>query len=264
MVFWRSNFKNRNVQQMTIALAALLFVSGASAQTLLLNGSFETPGLSANQFRRPLSDGDTFIPAWTVIDDGIGEKPYYAQAPNSDAVSAGSYGLILNQGSGIKTTFRAEASFYELAVAVHPGDCKVCVSPAPLRVTINGNSYTLPLTPGWSRQTLQFYTTNSINTLELFNESSPADYKQFGLDDVSITKVKGSLLAFRFYPGVILDGTIGQRYEIQAAPEVSAPFWQTLTNVFLTNSPYIYIEMDPKNPFAEQPKRRIYRAVQVP
>jgi hypothetical protein len=258
------NFKNQGVQRMTIALAALLFLGHASAQNLLLNGGFESPGLSRTQAIRYLTNGDTFIPAWTVIDDGIGEKPYYAQGPNSDAISSGSYGLILNQGSGIKTTFRAETSFYELALFLHAGNCKLCVSPAPLRVTINGNSYTLPLAPGWSRQTLQFYTTNSINTLELFNESSPADYKQFGLDDVSITKVKGSLLAFRFYPGVILDGTIGQRYEIQAAPEVGAPFWQTLTNVLLTNSPYIYIEMDPKNPFAEQPKRRIYRAVQVP
>jgi hypothetical protein len=258
------NFKNQAVQKMTIALVALLFLRSAGAQNLVLNGSFESPGLPKTQPIRYLTNGDTFIPGWTVIDDGIGEKPYYAQGPNSEAISSGNYGLLLNQGSGIKTTFRAEVSFYELAVSLHSGDCNLCVSPAPLRVKINDNSYTLPLVRGWSRQTLQFFTTNSINTLELFNESSPSDFKQFGLDDVSITKVQGSLLAFRFYPAVILEGTIGQRYEIQAAPEVTAPFWQTLTNVLLTNSLYIYLDMDPKHPFAEQPKRRIYRAVQVP
>jgi len=256
-------FKNEDVQKMTIALAAL-FLGHASAQNLVLNGSFESPELPKTQPIRYLNDGDTFIPGWTVINDGIGERPYYAQGPNADAISSGNYGLLLNQGTGIKTTFRAEPSFYELAVSLHSGDCRLCVSPAPLRVTINGNSYTLPLRAGWSRQALQFYTTNSINTLELLNESSPTDYKQFGLDDVSITKVQGSLLAFRFYPGVILEGTIGQRYEIQAAPDLNAPFWQTLTNVVLTNSLYIYIDLDPNHPFAEQPKQRIYRGVQVP
>jgi hypothetical protein len=76
--------------------------------------------------------------------------------------------------------------------------------------------------------------------------------------------VKGFPLAFRFYPGVILEGTIGQRYEIQAAPDFTAPRWQTLTNFILTNSPFIYIDIDPRNLLTYPPERRVYRGVQVP
>ncbi len=251
---------------MTLALAFLSLAVSTSAQNLILNGGFELPGLPANQPSRSLSNGDTYIAGWTVVDDGTGDKSMYVQGPSTDAIQVGNYGLLLNQGSGVRTTFRAAApSFYELSFWLRPSSCKLCVSPAPLQVTINENVYTIPLIQGWAHPTIQFYTTNSINTLELLNASSPSDYKQFGLDEVTITTVKGSLLAFRFYPGVILNGIVGQHYDIQAAPDLSAPTWTTLTNIFLTNSsPYIFIDMDPKRPLDYPPPRRLYRAIQVP
>ena len=254
------------MRKLIIAVIFLCGVSNAPAQNLVANGSFELPGLPPSELTRLLPDGDTTIPGWTVVDDGIGQRPIYAQRPNSDAVIQGNHGLILNQGSGIKATFRAQpGNFYELALWIRPGDCMQCVSPAPLRIRISGVSYLLPLVSGWSRQTVQFWVTNSVNSLEILNSSSPSDFKQFGVDDVSITKVQGTSLDIRFYPGVILEGIVGQHYEIQAATDLNAPVWQTLTNIFVTNAmPIIYFDADVKRPLDYPPKRRVYRAVQVP
>jgi len=250
---------------MIVALAALCLLRAAVAQNLILNGGFEMPGLPAIEPIHYLADGSGFLPGWTVIDDGIGEKPFLAQGPYSEVIVAGNYGLMLNQGSGVRTTFRADVgSFYELAFSLRPGNCKLCVSPAPLRVTISGNSTSIPLVSGWTRRTIQFFATNSVNTLEFLNPSSPSDFKQFGLDEISVTKLPGVTLGVRFYPGVIVEGFIGQKYQIQAAPDLNSPVWVTLTNIFLTNSPYIFIDADPARPLDYPPSKRIYRALQVP
>src|SRR5688572_6762030 len=182
---------------------ALLLLSGARAQNLLSNGGFELPGLPGNEPTRSLTNGNTLLSGWTIVDDGVGQPPLYVQLPNSDGIIEGTYGLILNQGSGIRTTFRAEAgAFYELSLWHRPDDCQQCVTPAPLQVSISGTVYTLPIIPGWSQRRVQFWATNSVNTLEIVNPSSPADFKQFGLDEVSIMKVPGVVLNINMYPGV--------------------------------------------------------------
>jgi len=251
------------VQRTFLLFAWLALLATASGQNLILNPGFEQPGLPNNQLTRPLENGGNFIPGWSVLDDAIGEKPYYAQSPNSDAILSGSYGVILNQGSGLKTTFRAEVgSFYELSVWIRPAECLQCSSPAPLEVRIGASTYFLPLVSGWSRQVVQFFATNSVNTLELINASSPSDFKQFGLDDVSLVKQPGALLAARLYPGIVIQGFTGQKYQIQAASSLDDMSWQTLTNITLTNRPFLFFDVDPGNPL-ETPPRRIYRAIQV-
>lgn len=252
------------MKRLLIAFAALLWIQGSFGQNPILNNSFEIPGLPEREQSRFLTNGSTFIAGWTVVDDGVGEPPIYVKGPYSEAIVTGEYGLILNQGSGVKTVFHADAgAFYEFAVWLRPGTCKVCVSPAPLEVTISGNVYHLPLVEGWSRQTIQFWATNALNSLEIRNPSSPADFKQFGIDEVSVTKLNGATLGVRFYPGVIVNGFLGQHYEIQAANDLNSPSWVTLTNIFLTNSPYIFIDLDPKRPTEYPPGNRIYRAIQV-
>lgn len=234
------------------------------AQNVLPNGGFEYPGLPSGERVRFLTNGSTFVSAWTVIDDGVGERPFYGTRALNDAVLNGSYGLVLNQESGVRTTFRAEpGAFYELSLWLRPDDCRGCVTPAPLVVTISGNSFSLPLVAGWSYQTVQFYATNSVNTLELYNPASTPDYKRYTIDDVSIAKVPGAVLGAILRPVITIEGTIGAKYQIQAANDLQSPLWQTLTNLTLSNSPSFFLDVRPPNSGGPLTKR-IYRAVRIP
>jgi hypothetical protein len=249
-----------------VTLAAAFWITRiVFGQEIISNGGFELPGLPNNQTQQHLTNGSSFLPGWKVLDDGIGEPLFYAQRPLTEAAFDGGFGVMLNQGSGLTATFRAQpGSFYELALWVRPDDCRQCVTPAPLRVTIAGNVHFLPLVSGWSRQTIQFYATNSINTLELFNPSSTPDAKRFGVDAVSLTKLGGAVLAARFFPGLIIDGVPGAKYQIEAAPNLESITWQTLTNIVIPFSPYLYMDVDLKRPFDYPPRQRIYRATRIP
>jgi len=165
----------------------------------------------------------------------------------------------LNQGSGVKTTFRAEvAEFYELSLWVRPDDCPGCTTPAPLRVSVGGNVVSLPVEEGWTHQKVEFFTSRSLNTLELFNPASPSDYKRYTIDEVVIQKLTGAILTARLLPVVTIEGTIGAKYQIQSATTLTAPMWTTLTNLTLSNSPTLFIDTSGLGRF------RIYRAVRVP
>ena len=225
------------------------------------NGGFELPGLPPGTDIKFLENGSTFIPGWTVIDDGVGQAPFYGNTDLNDAVLNGEYGLVLNQESGVKTTFRAEVgAFYELSLWLRPDDCNGCVTPAPLRATISGNPVNLEIISGWSHQRVQFYVTNSLNTLELYNPASTSDYKRYSIDDVVIQKVPGASLGVRLQPVVTVEGTIGAKYQIQTANNLNAPVWTTLTNLTLSNSPTFFLDTNS----AGGGRQRIYRAVRVP
>jgi hypothetical protein len=246
----------------------LLLVLATSAwlhgQNVVLNGGFELPGLPETEDVKFLTNGSTFISGWTVIDDGVGQQPFYGTRRLNDAVLNGSYGVVLNQESGIKTTFRAKVgAFYELGLWLRPDDCHGCVTPAPLRVTLSGNSVSLEVLSGWSYQTVQFFATNSVNTLELYNPASTSDFKRYTIDDVAIQEVAGAVLGARLQPVVTVDGTIGAKYQIQAATNLNAPLWTTLTNLILSNSPTFFLDTTAAHNFGRAPQR-IYRAVRVP
>lgn len=229
------------------------------AQNVLLNGGFELPGLPNGEDQRFLANGSTFVSGWMIINDGVGQPPFYGNTELNDAVFSGEYGLVLNQESGVKTTFRTEVGeFYEVALWVRPDDCHGCSTPAPLRVTISGNVMSIPAVQGWTFQKVQFYTVRSVNTLELYNPASTGDYKRYTIDDVVIQKVPGAVLGARLQPVVTVEGTIGAKYQIQAASELNAPLWTTLTNLTLSNSPTLFLDTSATSRF------RIYRAVRVP
>lgn len=249
------------------ALVFIAFITSVAVRAqdvspnVVLNGGFELPGLPANEDIKYLTNGSSYISGWTVIDDGVGQPPFYGNTELNDAVLNGEYGLVLNQASGVRTTFRTEVgAFYELGLWLRPDDCIGCQTPAALRVTITGTQYTLPIIEGWSYQTLQFFSTSSVNTLELFNPASPRDYKRWTIDDVSIRKVQGALLGARLQPVVTIEGTIGAKYQIQAATNLNAPLWTTLTNLTLSNSPTLFLDTN----FTGSARQRVYRAIRVP
>jgi hypothetical protein len=229
------------------------------AQNLLRNGSFEFPGLPPGENQRFLTNGNTYVSGWTVIDDGVGQPPFYGNTELNDAVFSGEYGLVLNQGSGVRTTFRAEVGeFYEVSLWVRPDDCPGCSTPAPMRVSVGGNVVSLPVEEGWTRQKIDFQASRSLNVLELFNPASPSDYKRYTIDDVVIQKLTGAILSARLMPVVTIEGTVGARYQIQSATSLTAPLWTTLTNLTLSNNPTLFIDTSNLGRF------RIYRAVRVP
>ena len=244
---------------LTLATSALL-----SGQNVIRNGGFELPGLPENEDVKFLPNGSTFISGWTVIDDGVGQQPFYGTRRLNDAVLNGSYGVVLNQESGIKTTFTAEVgAFYELSLWLRPDDCRGCVTPAPLRVTLSGNSISMNLVEGWSYQTVQFYATNAANSLEIYNPASTSDFKRYTIDDVAIRQVPGAVLGARLQPVVTVEGTIGAKYQIQAANNLNAPIWTTLTNLVLSNSPTFFLDTAPVDSSGGA-RQRIYRAIRVP
>lgn len=244
-----------------LALATSAFLRG---QSVIRNGGFELPGLPEAEDVKFLTNESTFVSGWMVIDDGVGQQPFYGTRRLNDAVLNGSYGVVLNQESGIKTTFVAEVgAFYELGLWLRPDDCHGCVTPAPLRVTLSGDSLSLEILSGWTYQTVQFFATNAVNTLELYNPASTSDFKRYTIDDVAIRKVPGAVLGARLAPVVTLEGTIGSKYQIQAANNLNAPVWTTLTNLILSNSPTFFLDTNAASG-SGMGRQRIYRAVRVP
>ena len=249
------------------ALVLIALISSAAlrgqdvAPNLVLNGGFELPGLPANQNVLYLTNGSTYISGWTALNDSSGQPLFYGNTDLNDAVFSGEYGVVLNQGSGIRTTFRTEVgSFYEFGAWIRPDDCPGCVTPAPLRLTLAGRVLELPIREGWSYQTVQFFATNSVHVLELFNQSSTPDFKRWTIDEISVRKVQGALLGVRLQPVVTVEGTIGAKYQIQAATNLHAPLWTTLTNITLSNSPTLFLDTN----FTGNLQHRIYRSIRVP
>lgn len=74
-------------------------------ENLFGNGGMEAPGFATAPGYRYLDHGDTRIETWRVIDDGVGERPYWNRISHRpDRVYEGEFSLVLNQGSGLWTT----------------------------------------------------------------------------------------------------------------------------------------------------------------
>lgn len=240
-----------------IGIAAVIAASSRAqiaGPNVVINGSFESPGLPRGQSTRPLVNGDNYIQAWRVIDDSGEFAPLYT----THNVSHGSYAVVLDQQSGIRTTVRTLSdTFYELGLWVEADDCAACVEPAPLRITFGGQTVLIPPVSGRAYHRVQFRTSSTVNTLEIFNPSSTGAIKQYTIDDVSLRTIPATMLTARLMPVITIEGIIGARYEIQAATNLLAPVWTTLTNLTLSNNPTLFIDRDPLF------RGRTYRAVRV-
>ena len=238
----------------TALFAAPLVTAQIGGPNVVINGSFESPGLPRGQSTRPLVNGETFVQAWTVVDDSGEFSPVYT----THNVAHGSYAIVLDQQSGIRTTVRTQPdTFYELGLWVEADDCAACVEPAPLRITLGGQTVFIVPVSGRAYHRVQFRLSSAVNTLEIFNPSSTGAIKQYYIDDVSLRAVPATTLSARLMPVITIEGIIGARYEIQAATNLLAPVWTTLTNITLSNNPTLFIDRDPLF------RGRTYRAVRV-
>jgi hypothetical protein len=239
------------------ALLLVLAPIAADAQNLLQNGDFESPGFSAPPFYRYLRNGDTTtLAGWIVIDDGSGEASFVGKTP-AYSVASGSYAVFLNQGSGMRTTFPVVSNtVYELSLSAWGS-----TNAAPLAVWLAGVSHTFPVVEGrLSTYSVTFtaHTTDPQATLEIRNESPPPDFKQWGIDAVSI--VEAPLLRAKLFPALLLQGNPGRTYRVDYTDSlVENTGWQFFTNVVLTESPMFLFDVGSTNAL-----RRFYRASELP
>ena len=164
------------------------------AQNLVTNGDFESPQYSSPPYYRYLANPSWqpqlgSLPGWTVLDDGVGEPPYLAALPAyTNVVHHGSYGIALNQGSGIRTTVTIQSNtVYQLSYWIK---LQGSVTPSPLEVTVAGAVTDVPVTTNWTRHVSQFTAASTeLAAVVQFNNVSPAGPGQtIGLDEISLVE----------------------------------------------------------------------------
>jgi hypothetical protein len=81
----------------------------------------------------------------------------------------------------------------------------------------------------------------------------------FGSVTSRVAQLSVSFLDIRSYAGIELLGVVGRTYRVEATPASGPVSWQTLTNLVLPASPFIWIDYG--SPAAGQ---RLYRAAELP
>jgi hypothetical protein len=81
----------------------------------------------------------------------------------------------------------------------------------------------------------------------------------FGSVTSRVAQLSISFLDIKSYAGIEILGLVGRTYRVEATPASGPVNWQTLTNLVLPTSPYIWIDFG--SPAAGQ---RIYRAAELP
>lgn len=249
-----------------------LFLIGAAwistecpAQNLVPNGDFESPGYSSPPFYRYLANPSNGtpqlgapLPGWTVLDDGILEPPYLGKLPRyANVVHHGSYGIALNQGSGIRTTFPADKGFtYQLEFWLR---LQGSATPMPLQVSVAGIITNFPVTAEWTHHLMQFSAgaTDTESVLQFDNISPIGTGLTIGLDEISLLKCPR--LEAVSQGELLLDGSVGSPYRIDYLdPLLEAGTWQTLTNLSLPSSRAMILDEQSTNS-----AQRFYRAVDL-
>jgi hypothetical protein len=135
-------------------------------------------------------------------------------------------------------------------------------NPATFSVQASGAN---PLTYQWFHNDSPIANaTNTSYTISAVTAGDTGGYKvvvtnSFGSVTSRVAQLSISFLDIKSYAGIELLGVVGRTYRIEATP-VSGPLnWQTLTNLVLPASPYIWIDYG--SPAAGQ---RLYRAAELP
>jgi hypothetical protein len=83
---------------------------------------------------------------------------------------------------------------------------------------------------------------------------------QSGVVTSVVVRLSFNFLTLNMYAGLLIDGDPGETFQVQYVPAlVSQTNWQAITNVTLTNVPYLFIDVEsPRVP------QRFYRAIPVP
>ena len=185
----------------TYALIAASTASAAPIVNLVRNGSFERPGFTAPLDSRYQANGSTAIQSWTIIDDGIGEQPFWMHRTGYPTdVTDSTYALALNQGAGAATTVPlTQGVRYVLSFFDRPASSggAAGVTAMPLRITL-GTFDTTIAPPKFllQRVTLSFVAgaTNAAATLQLLNTAPAGDFQSHVVDGIQLAVDGGATL----------------------------------------------------------------------
>jgi Protein of unknown function (DUF642) len=193
-----------------MAMAFLLAAASPVAANLISNGSFEMPGFEPGCSGRTcatnyqyLDDGDTRIAGWTVTrTQSVGERPYWYHVLRYP-VFAGSFAVVLTDGSRVSTSVTVEAgqryrvtfvAFRDLnppisnfALSVSLGASQVTVEPASATDT----GVPVDDTQNWLRYevVLQASTTNAVSlAIENLPDGITSADGGVGLDAVEVER----------------------------------------------------------------------------
>lgn len=115
----------------------------------------------------------------------------------------------------------------------------------------------------WQEDSPRIGATNTAFTLASVVATDAGGYRciitnNFGSVTSRVAQLSVSFLQIRGFPGIVLTGTPGKTYRIEASAQVAGQ-WVILTNVSLPQSPYIWIDYD-----APTIGSRVYRAAELP
>lgn len=200
-----------------LIIGTVAICCGVADAGLITNGDFEQPGLSAaigdqSANYRYLSNGDTFLPGWTVIDDGTDEMPYLFRSDRFSTLQ-GNYSVWLNIGSGVTTTFATVAGrTYELSMLMYESDNNGAGPAAPLQIDVAGFSttFTGPFQQVVTR-TYQFTagSTDNAASLRLFDASNGGgNFAGYKIDAIDINEVESVPLPTSAALGIGLLGLV--------------------------------------------------------
>lgn len=138
----------------------------------------------------------------------------------------------------------------------------VAMNPASFSVEVVG---ALPLTYQWYKNGSTIANaTNATFTVASVETGDIGGYQavianSFGSVTSRVAQLTVAFLDIHCYAGISVLGVPGRTYRIEASPAQGAPNWQTVTNLVLPQSPYIWIDYEsPSLP------SRIYRASELP
>lgn len=175
----------------------------AFGQNLLSNGGFENPGfsftpapyfLATDDYRYLDSGSNTALADWIVADNGIGQRSFvYHQ--HRYAVAAGYYGLALDEGTSVTTSFTtSSAGLLNLSLHMTWANGCNCFQPAPLEVIVDGvkvadfsgvasNWRYSDMSPVYSAS---FSVGAGAHSFTLSNPQLIGDFREYRIDEVTL------------------------------------------------------------------------------
>ena len=198
---------------------------------------------------RPPQPNDPNFPLYQTVRGKVRSAAFGA----ASFVLVGDNGYILQSGNLVGTPLIVRQPEDRAAIVGNPASFSVEASGAP------------PLGYQWFFNDAPI--SGATTPLLAFNPvvaTNTGAYKvvvtnSFGSVTSRVAQLSVSFLEIESYAGIKLLGLVGRTYRIEATPASGPVNWQTLTNVVLPSSPYVWI--DHGSPAAGQ---RLYRAAELP
>ena len=244
-----------------LTAALCLCALAASAQNLLVNGSFELPPLATGEVS--VRAGNTNLSGWTL--EGTNGSLYHVRGPTFNGFTAahGTQYVDLNRDLVLSQAFpTVPGELYEVRFTVglfQSSNMRVIANLLDDNGTnLAGVQVSPPQTPGWNpATTFQFTATTPISVLR-FTETNTTVNFDMTLDDVSVERMTPRLTIEHSHVRLCWDSRTNATYQLQYRSELTTNMWTDLgASIPGTNGVSCIIE-----PVGEP--RRLYRVLLTP